>query len=129
MFEELQSYFERADIPDTIAAEKADDVLVLLIKKKLAYTTELARECDLHIEVMNRILYELKKKGFIRKYIVPEQPDSLIACRIPELWEMGVKGLGGFRNFSWWTVTEVGVDYAMVKGLLDFMFKRGENDN
>lgn len=121
MSEDIQSYFEKAEIPDSIASDKADDVLLLIFKKRIAYTTEIARECDLHIEVINRILYELKSKGFIRKYTVPEQPDKLISSRIEELWDMGVRGLGGFRNFSWWTITEAGADYAIARGLLDYM--------
>lgn len=112
----MQTYFERADnIPDFLINEKQDLVMLFIAKKGCAYPTEIARECDLHPEVVNRILFNLNKLGFTEKTYAEEEPNPLLKGRIRELWMNGVFGLAMFQQFSWWTLTNGGVDYLFCR--------------
>jgi hypothetical protein len=112
---ETDSYFKKGDIPDSYAGEHRDEVLMFIWSRGVAYPSEMARELNIHPEVINRILFELKRIGFIEKYYVPENPDIWISKRIPEMWRHGVFGYGSFCNFSWWKLADAGHEYMCAK--------------
>jgi predicted transcriptional regulator len=113
------NYFESAEKQaQFITDEQKDNLMLHLCEQGVSYPTEISRVCDLHPEIVNRILYELKKKGFIEKVTPPEQPcedEPLFLGIIPEMNRRGIIGYQSFVRFSWWTMTLTGFLYIKSK--------------
>lgn len=87
-------------------------VLKVLLEKGASYATEIGRETDLNIEVVNRALFNLKRDGYADKTHADEDPNALMRGRIKDMNASGVIGLGMFRQFSWWCPTLKGLALA-----------------
>ena len=108
--------FRTIEVPESVGEKRKDDVLLFLCKKSTAYTSEIARQCNINIDILNQILYELLKDKLIDKiYPDPEYPQSPFKIRMPELWANGIISYGSISRLSWWTLTPEGFMYIKEK--------------
>lgn len=107
---------DQREIDDTTLDARRDDVLLFITRKGVSFPTEIAREVDLNIEGVNRILYNLKKLNFIDKiHPDPHSPQKMFMQRMSELWLQGIWGYERFAKMSWWFTTEGGVEFIKTK--------------
>ena len=96
--------------------EKADEVILLICKRGVAFTTEIARDTGINIDEVNKILSMFKRHKFIDKiYPNMEHPQPQFRGRLVELNAMGIINYEKIRNFSWWTLSLPGFSYIKAK--------------
>ena len=101
---------------DMFLTEKADDVILFICEKGVAYTVEIARETGVNVEEVNKILGMFKRNNFIDKlYPLMDVSQPQFKGRLAELQAMGITSYGEVRNYSWWTLTRIGFDYIKAK--------------
>jgi len=90
--------------------EDLNRVLVTICAKGSMFPSEIARKCELSIEQVNSIITKLLNSNLIEK-IIPDRvyPQKLIACRIAEMWSLGVEGFPVFATRSWYALTLDGI--------------------
>ena len=128
-------YFEDNDtlrVLDSLGREHSDDLLVFIMSKGCSWPSEIARECDLNFDLVNRSIFNLKKEGKLQKTHAAWNPNPVIRCRIDELNMQGTIGFAAFQQISWWTLTPQGFSYIQKKykgrhlrapkGLMDFFW-------
>lgn len=101
---------------DMFLDEKADEVILLICKRGVAFTTEIARDTGVNIDEVNKILSMFKRHKFIDKiYPNMEYPQSQFRGRLVELNAMGIINYEKIRNYSWWTLSIAGFNYIKAK--------------
>lgn len=97
-------------------ADKQDEVLKIMCLKGITWASELGRDIGLNQEEINRILYNLKRLGYVEKiYPDPQFPQAPFRGRMAELWSRGIIGYNLFATYSWWILTEGGIHYVKAK--------------
>jgi len=109
-------WFNPSEHSDNTLAEKQDEALQLMLEKGLVYSSELSQELGVNIDETNKILFNMKKLGYMAKiYPDSEEPQTPFKSRMGELWMKGVIGYAAFMRYSWWVATEAGIEYAQAK--------------
>lgn len=111
----LSEYFGQSRVNDNALAEKRDEILLRICEQGACFTTELARDCDVDMNGVGQVLYNLKRNGFITKIFADRQnPPPQIRGRLPGLWNNGING-DRITQLSWWTLTMPGVELIQTK--------------
>lgn len=113
----LSSYLNKSqEINYNILDERKDNVLLFICRSGVTFPTEIARECDLDVESVNKILYLHKRNSFITK-MQPDKnnPQTQFRGRMTELWACGLWGFERFITHSWWTLTLPGFHFIKAK--------------
>lgn len=110
----LSKYLE-SDIKNKAIDDGKDEILLILIKKGIAYTSELQRNTEHNQEVLNSILARLVNLELIEKIIPAQHPQELFKERLHEFWAMGIYGSERFMQMSWWIPTIKAIDYIKIK--------------
>jgi hypothetical protein len=98
---------------DILSEDDKDRVLGIILSLGSAYPSEISRHLALKIEEVNSALMRLINEGMIKKIIPdPLYPQTLIKCRISDMWAIGCDNYGKFALHSWFGGT--------LKGLLNY---------
>lgn len=96
--------------------DKKDVVLLFLCRRGVSFTTEIARQCDISMEGINQLLYNLNRFDFIQKVFPnPQIPQAIFRCRLAEFWSQGIIGFDSISRFSWWTININGLEFLQAK--------------
>ena len=103
-------------LSDPFLSQHADEVLLYLLEIGVSYTSEISRNCQVHIESVNKILFYWKKQGFIDR-IMPERyfPQPVFISRMEEFWAIGLSSYDKVISCNWWSPSPSAIFYIQSK--------------
>ena len=90
--------------------------LLYLLKEKVSYPTEIARNLDLSIDTINELIYKCLKDELVQKFTPnPDNLQRIFKSKIYELWARGITSYGQIFRFSWWSLSPIGFEFLKAK--------------
>lgn len=119
-------WFNPKEHSDNTLAEKQDEILKSMAYKGITWASELSRDMGISADEINKILYNLKKLGFIDKIFPdPNFPSAPFRGRMGEFWARGIIGYQSFTLYAWWILTVPGLEYLKAKYKTGIRVKAG----
>jgi hypothetical protein len=112
----LNDYFTNPGKNEDEFFKKRDMLLLYLLKKKVSYPTEMARDLNISIEYVNELIYKCLRDELLLK-LKPdfEEPQKILREQRQELNARGIIGFDAFTRFSWWTLSPIGFEFLKCK--------------